>query len=180
MAPKDFKELEDMLEFAVTLNKPVAIRYPRGGEQGVEFTKHQKIQLGKAETLQEGNNITIIAIGKMVAKAQNVAKKLEEEGISVEVINARFLKPFDKETIIKSAEKTKHVVTIEDGTLEGGLYTKVLETLNKENKYYEVIPFGYPDMFIKHGEVKEIEKIYGLNEENIVRTISQLLAIKNV
>ena len=168
-----------MLEFAINLNKPVAIRYPRGGEQEAKFTTHQKIELGKAEVLQEGEDITIIAIGKMVAKAENVAKSLAEEGINAEVINARFLKPFDTKTIIKSIEKTKHVVTIEDGTLEGGLYTKVLETMNKEKIYGEVTPFGYPDKFIKHGTVEEIEKIYGLDEENIIRTVSQFLAITN-
>ena len=121
MAPKDFKELEQMLEFAVNLNKPVIIRYPRGGEGVEKFEQHKNIELGKSEIIKEGKDLTIVAIGKMVDRAQNVAKLLAKENIDAEVINARFLKPLDKETILKSVEKTKNVVTIEDGLLEGGL-----------------------------------------------------------
>ncbi len=121
MAPKDFKELEQMLEFAVNLNKPVIIRYPRGGEGKTAFEKHSNIELGKAEVIKEGKDLTIVVIGKMVERAQEVAKMLEKENIDAEIINARFLKPLDKETILKSAEKTKNVVTIEDGLIEGGL-----------------------------------------------------------
>lgn len=121
MAPKDFKELEQMLEFAVNLNKPVIIRYPRGGEGVEKFEQHKNIELGKSEIIKEGKDLTIVAIGKMVDRAQNVAKLLAKENIDAEVINARFLKPLDKETILKSVEKTKNVVTIEDGLIEGGL-----------------------------------------------------------
>ena len=109
MAPKDFKELEDMLEFAVKLNKPVVIRYPRGGEEKTKLEKHEELKLGKAEILKEGKDITIVAIGKRVAKATEMAEKLKQNEIDVEVINARFLKPLDKETIKTSIEKTKNV-----------------------------------------------------------------------
>ena len=116
MAPKDFKELEDMLEFAVNLKKPVVIRYPRGGEDAkIKFEKHDKIEEGKAEIIQEGSSITIIAIGKMVAKAMQMAEDLaKQEGKKTEVINARFLKPLDEKTIKASIEKTKNVITLED------------------------------------------------------------------
>ena len=101
MAPKDFNELESMLEFATNLNKPVLIRYPRGGEE-CSFEHQDKIDLGKAEVLKEGRDITIIGIGKMVAKAMEVSKELEKDGIFPTVINARFLKPLDKETILRN------------------------------------------------------------------------------
>lgn len=120
MAPKDFKELEQMLEFAVNLNKPVIIRYPRGGEKE-SFEQHNNVELGRAEVIREGKDLTIVAIGKMVEKAKTVAELLAKENIDTEVINARFLKPLDKETILKSVEKTKNVATIEDGLIEGGL-----------------------------------------------------------
>ena len=120
MAPKNFEELEKMLEFGVNLNKPVFIRYPRGGEN-LKFSKTEKIKLGKAEVIQTGTDLSIIAIGKMVEKAKTVAELLAKENIDTEVINARFLKPLDKETILKSVEKTKNVATIEDGLIEGGL-----------------------------------------------------------
>ena len=121
MAPKDFKEFEKMLEYSINLQKPVAIRYPRGGEGKIKFEGTKEIEIGKAEILKEGIDITIVAIGKMVQKAMELSEKLEKDGISAEVINARFLKPLDKDLILKSAEKTKAVVTIEDGILKGGL-----------------------------------------------------------
>ena len=163
MAPKDFKELEYMMEFAVTLNKPVVIRYPRGGEdEKVKFEKHEKIELGKAEILKEGQDISIIAIGKRVSKAIQIAEKYKEKGINPEIINARFLKPLDAETIKKSIEKTKKVITIEDGTKITGLGTAIEELIVEENlQGVEIEKYAWPDEFIKHGTVEELEEIYG-------------------
>ena len=170
MAPKDFKELEDMLEFAVKLKKPVAIRYPRGGEDTeIKFEKHEKIKLGKSEKIQEGDDITIVAIGKMVAKAMQLANKIksentEENKISVEVINARFLKPFDTEKIKASIEKTKNVITIEDGTCVGGLATTIKELIVDKNlQDVKIKTIAYPDEFIEHGSAEELEKMYGFD-----------------
>lgn len=154
MAPKDFKELEDMMEFAVQLNKPVVIRYPRGGQdEDIIFEKYEKVELGKSEILKEGKDISIIAIGKRVADAIKLAEKYEKEnGIKAEVINARFLKPLDIETIKKSIEKTKNVITIEDGTKINGLGTAVEELIIENN--LQNIKFkkqAWPDEFLKQG-----------------------------
>ena len=170
MAPKDFKELEDMLKFAVELKKPVIIRYPRGGEDNnIKFEKHEKIELGKAEVLkesQDNNAVTIIAIGKMVARAIKKANQLKkEQDIEAEVINVRFLKPLDSTTIIKSIQKTKKVITIEDGTVINGLATAVKELIvdnNLQNVKFKA--YAYPDKFIQHGTVDELEEIYGFNK----------------
>lgn len=200
MAPKDFKELEDMLEFAVKLNKPVIIRYPRGGEDSkVKFERHENIELGKAEVLkkiidEEKSNktkilqkigdkvfnnktqrerVTIIAIGKMVARAMDIEQKLQEK-MDVEVINARFLKPLDDNTIIESIKKTKNVITIEDGTIINGLATAVKEVIVNNNlQGVKIKSYAYPDEFIKHGSVDELEKIYGLDEENIINGVNK-------
>ena len=99
MAPKNFKELEQMLEFAVNLNKPVVIRYPRGGEDNIDINTDLEIKNGKAEILKDGTDITIVAIGKMVSKAYRIADKLKQNNIDAQVINARFLKPFDNNTV---------------------------------------------------------------------------------
>ena len=154
MAPKDFKELEDMMEFAVKLNKPVVIRYPRGGQdEEIEFESHPKIELGKSEILKEGKGISIIAIGKRVADAMKMAEIYKkEDGIEAEVINARFLKPLDVETIKKSIEKTKNVITIEDGTKINGLGTAIEELIVENN--LQNIKFekqAWPDEFLKQG-----------------------------
>lgn len=162
MAPKDFKELEDMLEYAITLNSPVVIRYPRGGEnEQTKFENHEKIKQGKAEIIKEGKDISIIAVGKMVAKGMEIAQKLEKQGKSVELINARFLKPFDEEKIIETITKTKKVITIEDGSIIGGLATKVKEII-AENKLenVELKCYAYPDKFIEAGNVSELEEKY--------------------
>lgn len=160
MAPKDFKEFEDMLEFAVELKKPVVIRYPRGGEDSnIKFEIREPVIQGNAEILQQGNNVTIVAIGKMVAKAMKMAQKLNEEGKSVEVINARFLKPLDEERIATSIEKTKNVITIEDSTKINGLSTAIKELIvDKKMQDIKFTTYAYPDEFIPHGSVEEIEK----------------------
>ncbi len=168
MAPKDFEELENMLEYAVNLNKPVVIRYPRGGEGKIKFDVHESIKNEKAEIIKEGNNLSIIAIGKMVERAVEVANILEKEDISVEIINTRFLKPIDKETILKSIMKTRNVITIEDNIIKGGLASQVEDIIVEEKlDNVEFKKFGYPDEFIKHGSVQEIEKKYGLDAEHI-------------
>ena len=176
MAPKDFRELEEMLEFAINLKKPVVIRYPRGGEDAkIKFEKHDKIELGTSETLQEGNDITIIAIGKMVAKAMHLANKIKSDNTeknkkSVEVINARFLKPFDTEKIKKSIEKTKNVITIEDGTCVGGLATTIKELIVDNNiQDVKIKTIAYPDEFIEHGTAEELEKMYGFDIIDILK-----------
>ena len=162
MAPKDFKELEDMMEFAVKLNKPVVIRYPRGGEDNsIKFDKHEDIKLGKAEIIKEGKDISIISIGKYVSKAMKLAEKYKKDGIDAEVINARFLKPLDEETIKKSIEKTKKIVTLEDGTKINGLGTAIEELIIKEKiEKINMKKIAWPDEFIKHGSIEELEKMF--------------------
>ena len=174
MSPKNFEELEKMLEFSVDLNKPTAIRYPRGGEGKIEFKQCAKIDLGKAELVKKGNDLTIVAIGKMVERAMEVSEELEKDGISTEIINARFLKPLDKDTIIESIEKTKNVITLEDGLLKGGLASAVLETINQSNlKQVNVKTIGYDDCFVKHGKVEELEEKYGLSKDKIVNIVKK-------
>ena len=176
MAPKNFKELEQMLEFAVNLNKPVVIRYPRGGEDSIDINTNLEIREGKAEILKDGTDITIVAIGKMVSRAYKIADKLKQNNIDAQVINARFLKPFDNNTVKNAIEKTKAVVTIEDGTIINGLATTVNELIINENLLgIKIKNFAYPDIYVKHGSVEELEKIYGLDEENITEKIEKML-----
>lgn len=168
MAPKDFKDLEDMLEFAINSKQPIAIRYPRGGESSTVFEKHEDIKLGYSEVLQKGEDITIFAIGKMVSTAMEIAVKLKEHCINAEVINIRFLKPINEDIVVQSVLKTKNVITIEDNIVQGGLGDTVLDILNNNNvKYKTFKKFGYPNEFIKHGTTKQIEEKYGITPENI-------------
>ena len=180
MAPKDFKELEAMMEFSIKLNGPVVIRYPRGGEAKEKFTKHRYIKMRKCEILQFGKDVTILAIGNQVRKALNIGEKLKQSGVEAEVINARFLKPFDKNEILKSIDKTKFIVTIEDNTLIGGLGTEVESLIVEKNiKDVTVKCFGYPDVFLEHGTADQLEKKYKIDEQTILNFIKNNVKSKN-
>ena len=171
MAPKNFVELETMLEFGVNLYKPVFIRYPRGGENFL-FEKTEDIELGKAEIVQEGTDLSIIAIGNMVGRAEEVASLLPEK--SVEIINARFLKPLDEETILNSIRKTRHCVTIEDNLIKGGLGSAIIELINRKSKEnIKVKTYGYDDVFVEHGNSSELEKKYKMDSKSIMSNISK-------
>lgn len=175
MAPKDFKELEEMLTFAINLQKPVVIRYPRGQQAKERIESHTKIELGKAEILQEGKDITILAIGRMVEKAMQVAKELAKQGKTAEIVNCRFVKPLDKQTILTSLQKTKRVITIEDNTVVGGFSSQV-ETLLLEHPIEQIKfkAFGWKDTFIPHGRVEQLENQYGLEVENIIEKVKEM------
>ena len=179
MAPKDFIELGNMMEYAITLKSPVFIRYPRGGEAKEKFKTHTNIQYKKCEFLTTGKDVTIIAIGNQVSKAMNIYKKLKQENIQAEVINIRFLKPFDKYGVLKSITKTKFVVTIEDNTLVGGLASEVKDIL-AQSKLKNIIMknYGYPDVFVEHGDSKELEQIYKLDEKSILYDIKKNIKYK--
>lgn len=176
MSPKNFKELEDMMEYAVTLNKPVVIRYPRGGESSVEITSNNELNLGKCEKITTGSDLTIVAIGNMVSKALDISSELKKDKINVEVINSRFLKPFDNFGILKSIKKTKFVITIEDGTCIGGLGSSVKELLVNNNiKDVRLKSYSYPDKFVEHGSVNQLEDRYGFNKNDIIKFIKENL-----
>lgn len=128
------------------------------------------MKIKKCEILKEGKDLTIIAIGKMMAKAIEVSKELEKDGIEVEVINARFLKPLDEKSILKSIQKTKRIITIEDGSINGGLYTSIAELI-VGLKNIDLRGFAYDDKFVQHGTVEELENENKLNVKNIVEEI---------
>lgn len=180
LAPKDFKEFEMMLEYAVNEDGPIVIRYPRGGEGKYKFENYESIENENAEIIKNGDNVTILAIGKMVSKAMEVSKELEKNKINVEVVNVRFLKPLDKNKIMSSILKTKNVITIEDNSLGGGLSTSIKELIIENNmRDIKIESFGYPDEFIKHGTVDQIEKIYGLDSFDIAEKIIKMINEKN-
>lgn len=171
MAPRNFKELNAMMEYAVQLKCPVVIRYPRGSEEAIDIPC-KELKLGKCEKVKTGKDITIVSIGKMVSKALEIANKLKEYKIDVEVINSRFLKPFDNYGVLKSIEKTKNVIVMEDGTCIGGLSSTVKELLvDNKMKDIKFKSYSYPDKFIEHGSVSELEDRYGFNNDEIVQYI---------
>ena len=174
MAPRNFIELENMMEFALELKRPVVIRYPRGGVEEDNY-KVKKLKLGKSELLEEGNDLSIITIGKGVEKAIKLNKLLKENNITCDLINCRFLKPFDSKIVIDSINKTGRVVVIEDGTITSGLCSTIKEIISDNkldviSKYY-----AYPDKYIEHGSVSELEKKYKQNIDFIYNDILKII-----
>jgi len=168
MAPKNFEELDLMLQFAVDkIEGPVLIRYPRGCEQ-LEDVETEKIELGKAEVLCKGYDFTIVAIGKMVKRCYEIAEELRKQDIDITVVNARFLKPLDKETILKCIEETGKIITVEDASINNGL-SQMVELLIENKKDFKA--FSYPEAFIKQGDYESIDKLYGMRKEDIKKYI---------
>ena len=162
------KELEKMLNFAINYNAPIAIRYPRDGYIDNLNDDNKPIEICKSEIIKEGTDITIIGFGKTVFTATKVANLRKDK--SFEIINLRFLKPLDKETLLKSIRKTKNVVVIEDNVITGGVCTAIKDLIANE-KDINAKYFAYPDEFIKHGLTSEIETIYKLSAEEIAKII---------
>ena len=175
MAPKNKWELEDMLAFATTVEGPVAIRYPRGtAYEGLE-EYNSPIQYGKSEVLCDEEEIAIFAVGNMVETAMEVYGKLKEKGHSCSVINARFVKPLDREVLEKMAAKSKLFVTIEEGIVRGGYGETVASWVQRENKDVKVLVNGIDDMFVEHGSIAELRRQLGLDADSIVEKIWEKL-----
>jgi 1-deoxy-D-xylulose-5-phosphate synthase len=178
MSPKDDIEFKYMIELALNHKGPVAIRYPRGKvpvqDQGAKSFDGFKI--GESEILKQGKDVALIAVGNTVYPSLNVAEQLEKEGFSVMVINARFVKPLDRNLISSVASVVPRIVTIEDNILQGGFGSAILEFLNKtEFSHIRIKRLGMPDKFIEQGSQEELRRIYGLDEEGIHTAVLSLL-----
>jgi 1-deoxy-D-xylulose-5-phosphate synthase len=178
MAPKDAYELRAMLELALKHDGPSAIRYPRKKIQS-SVTVHQSpvtFDIGEGEILKAGDDIAFIAIGNCLHSALSAAERLEREGISVMLINARFIKPLDQNLLISIASRIKRIITIEENTLAGGFGSAVLEFLNDmEIPNIKVRRLGLPDEFIAQGQQDELRKKYGLDVEGIYQAALSML-----
>ncbi|HET9086888.1 MAG TPA: 1-deoxy-D-xylulose-5-phosphate synthase [Acidobacteriaceae bacterium] len=166
MAPKDEDELADMLKTAEQHPGPSAVRYPRGGGPGIAL-KEQPIALplGKAEVLREGSEVAVWGLGAMVPIAAAFADRLEREGHSAALVNARFAKPLDSALLEEQARLVSLIVTFEDHVLMGGFGSAVLEHLSALNLQVPVVRIGWPDTFIEHGKVDQLRVKYGLTVE---------------
>ena len=170
MQPKDEDELVDMMHTGLICNQPTFIRYPRGAACG-KIIKEEPIELkiGKAQVLKKGTDIHIWALGAMVSDAIKLAEYLEDEHeLSVAVVNARFVKPLDVESLKESAICSKMIVTMEDNVLQGGFGSAVLESLNEMRASVAVERIGWPDSFVGHGSsVDALRLEHGLDSESI-------------
>ena len=170
MAPADALELGQMLEFAVTLHHPVALRYPKDAAPE-KFFSGPAIELGKAHVLRTGKDATIIGLGTMVIPSLLAAEILAKEDMDIGVVNARFVKPLDKGLFQKISAQPKHIFTVEEGVLEGGFGSAVSELIGRP-----VTRIGLPSEFIPCGKRDILLKDYGLTAQAIADKI--IAAIK--
>jgi 1-deoxy-D-xylulose-5-phosphate synthase len=177
-APKDRKELRDMLHFAIEQRGPVAIRYPKGSGMSCTVAGPiEEIRPGKAKVEVEGHHVAIVALGSMVEHAITAATTLKEEGISAMVINARFAKPLDRDLFRQAAQTTGCLVTLEENVLAGGFGSRVAQFLEQEALHScRLVRIGVPDEFIKHGLRERLLENVGLSPPAIVEKIKETVS----
>jgi 1-deoxy-D-xylulose-5-phosphate synthase len=177
MAPKDENELQHMLKTAARCGQPVSLRYPRGNGWGeVLDSELKELPIGKAEVLERGKDMAILAIGSTVRPALRAASMLRARSITVTVVNARFVKPLDGDLIASLAEETKCFLTVEENALQAGFGSAVLELL--EEKHLTGITckrLGIPDTFVEHGSQEILRHKYGIDAEGIFQAALTLL-----
>lgn len=167
LSPATLSQLENMLDFAINeFNAPIAIRYPRGSAQADNIDN--SFTFGKAQLISEGSDITIIASGRMVKRAQEVA---HISGKSLEIIALPTIKPLDEAAVISSAMKTRNVITIEDNVKTGGMGSMIATLLEEKQVECKFKIFAFPDTPITHGSVDELDKLYGLDAASIASEI---------
>ena len=180
MAPKDARELKDMLRFAVRFSGPVAIRYPRGEaweypgdaqEKADEEGTGIPVEYGKAETLRKGSKAALLAAGASVKAACETADLLRKEGYEPTVINVRFIKPLDEELLRSLAERHSLLVTIEENAAYGGLGETVRRFVSEEDLPLRVLTAAVPDRYMRYGTVDSQRRQAGLDPESLSRKI---------
>ena len=176
MAPKNKQELYSMLKFALNYNGPIAIRYPRGeAYEGLEGFR-EKIVYGKAEVLYKEQDIALMAVGSMVKVAEEVRELLKEQGKNCTLINARFVKEFDKELIRELSKDHKLLVTLEENVTTGGFGERVVDYVTSSRIDLEVEKIALPDMYVEHGNVNILYKEAKIDAESVAERISAAAA----
>ncbi len=183
MAPKDGKELKEMMRFAVSHDGPVAVRYPRGAAVNITVSEndggqHSAITLGKSELLVRGDDLVIFAVGYSVLESFLAAQKMAKEAnIFATVVNCRFVKPLDRERVISLVKKIPRVITVEEGVLAGGFGSAIVECLSDAGiTGYAIKRIGIDDTFVEHGAKSILRARYGLDADGIVKAAMQLVS----
>lgn len=178
MVPKNENELQHMLYTATLVKGPCSLRYPRGAVIGVGLdSEFKKIEVGKGEVVREGNDLLIVGIGPIIYDAINAVEELK---CNATIINARFVKPIDEELILNYARKIKNIITLEEGTINGGFGSAILELLEDNGVKANVKRIGIPDKFIEHGKPDIQKKLAGIDKESIKMVINGILNFNNI
>lgn len=181
MAPKDARELSDMLDFAIDqMDSPVAIRYPRG-EAAHSFSKSaSEIRIGRCEVIAspEGSRVLMFALGSMVECAADAADILRRDGVLATVVNARFASPVDKDFLRDAALHYEVIVSLEENVRSGGFGEKVLTVLSDAGFNGTFINVSIPDEFVPQGSVDQLKRETGLDADSVAEGIEAALAVQ--
>ena len=171
MAPKNLWELQDMLEFGMDFNGPLAVRYPRGqAYRGLEGFS-APIEYGRAEMLYEEKDIALFALGSMVSTGEHVREKLKEKGYSCTLVNARFVKPLDTDMIDRLCRSHRLIVTMEENVLRGGMGMCATRYIHEHYPEIRVIQIALPDAYVEHGNVSVLREMLGIDSDSVIRRI---------
>ena len=181
-APMNEKELRDLMFTAQTENYgPFAIRYPRGRGVMIDWkTPFEKIKIGKAKKISDGNDLAILSIGHPGNFVKKAVEKLSSLGFGITHYNMIFLKPIDEQVLHNVFQNFHTIITVEDGVIKGGLGSEVIEFKNKHNYFAKVITLGVPDKFIEHGRPEELYKMCGFDAESIFKHAFEALKTKYI
>lgn len=180
ISPKNRWEMADMIRFAVDFQYPIAVRYPRGGAYEGMREFRAPVEYGKSEILYEEEDIAVIFVGHMAELADRVRRKLKDTGYSCSLVNARFVKPFDKEMLEHLSKDHCLFVTIEENVLTGGFGEQVMDYVSSAKLDVHVRNIGISDDYVEHGNVEILRKEVGLDCDTIVKqAISDYLMIKD-
>ncbi len=174
IVPADCTETREVIKFAAEYDGPVYIRLARTNVPNLFDPETYKFDPKKALVVKEGKDVTLVTNGETLVEALDCAQLLENDGISAEIIHMPVVKPVDAQTLVNSAKKTNHVITIENHSIIGGLGSAVCETLC-ENYPVKVKRIGINDQFGQSGEQRELMNFYGLTGEKLAQTIKNYL-----
>ena len=170
MAPKNAKELAEMLHFALRFQGPIAIRYPRGTAYQGFSEKQEPIEYGKAEILiEEPGEIALLALGSMVSTGEHIVEKMAKKGVKLSLVNARFAKPIDTDILDSLSEKGyRKILTLEEGVRSGGYGEAVLSYMEAHHKEIVVENITLPDAYVEHGDISTLRKMLKIDSDSII------------
>ena len=170
MAPKNAKELAEMLHFALRFQGPIAIRYPRGTAYQGFSEKQEPIEYGKAEILiEEPGEIALLALGSMVSTGEHIVEKMAKKGVKLSLVNARFAKPIDTDILDSLSEKGyRKILTLEEGVRSGGYGEAVLSYMEAHHKEIVVENITLPDAYVENGDISTLRKMLKIDSDSII------------
>ena len=175
LSPKNRYELEDALDFAVSYSGPIAIRYPRGPANDHWAENREPIIYGRSEWLKKGEQVAILAVGNMLEEAEKTCECLEQAGIHPSLINARFVKPLDKQLLDALAETHSLICTMEENVYSGGYGEAVAAYLSKKQAKVQIYGVAIPDQFVEQGSIPQLRAMLGMNGEHVAKEIQERL-----